>query len=73
MVVLLMSENFWYNSNRGGDTVQQFSGSYYVHDGELYRKVLASKGQYKLKDKQGKYRYISMKKILEIIDTKNKK
>ena len=53
--------------------MQQFSGSYYVHDGELYRKVLASKGQYKLKDKQGKYRYISMKKILEIIDNRNKK
>ena len=53
--------------------MQQFSGSYYVHDNELYRKVLPSKGQYKLKNTKGKYEYLTMKKILEIIDIKKKK
>ena len=53
--------------------MQQFSGSYYIHEDELFRKVLPSKGLYKIKDKQGIYRYISMKKIKSIIDNRKKK
>ena len=53
--------------------MQQFSGSYYVHDNELYRKVLPTRGRYKLKNTKGKYEYLTMKKILEIIDIKKKK
>ena len=48
--------------------MQKFSGSYYVYNNELYRKVLPSKGRYKLKNTKGKYEYLTMKKILEIID-----
>ena len=47
--------------------MQQFSGNYYVHDNELYRKVTPSKGRYKIKNKNGKYEYLTMKKIQELI------
>ena len=53
--------------------MQKFSGNYYVHNNELYRKVLPSKGYYKLKNTNGKYEYLTIKKILEIIDIKKKK
>ena len=53
--------------------MQHFSANYYVHNDELYRKVLPSKNRYKIKNKQGKYKYLTITQIKQIIDTKTKK
>lgn len=50
-----------------------FTGDYYVFEDELYRKVKMTPKGYHLKDKTGKYRWITMKKILEILDQRKKK
>ena len=50
-----------------------FTGQYYEHEGELYKKINPTRQGYYLRNKQGKRQWITMKKILEIIDNRNKK
>lgn len=50
-----------------------FTGDYYEHEGQLYRRVKMTPKGYHLKDKTGKYRWITMKKILEIIAKRSTK
>ena len=50
-----------------------FTKNYYVHDGELYRKIKPTRQGYHLTDTNGTRRWITMKKILEIIDKRKEK
>ena len=50
-----------------------FTKEYYVHDNELYKKIKPCNNRYFLTNKQGKRQWITMKKILEILDQRNKK
>jgi hypothetical protein len=47
-----------------------FTGSYYVHEGELYRKIKPTRQGYHITNKKGERKWITMTKILEIINKK---
>ncbi len=50
-----------------------FSGQYFEHEGELYRKIKPTRQGYFLRNKQGKRQWISMKQIQDIIDKRTQK
>ena len=50
-----------------------FTKEYYVHDNELYKKIKPCNNRYFLTNNKGKRQWITMKKILEIIDNKKTK
>lgn len=45
-----------------------FSGPYYVHDNELYRKVKMTQKGYHLRNKKNKLVWITMKQILDLLN-----
>lgn len=59
-----------YNIIKGGVSMTHFSGPYYVYNGELYRKVKMTQKGYHLRNKKNKLVWITMKKIMEIINNK---
>lgn len=53
--------------------MRSFTGQYYEHEGELYKKIKPTRQGYYIRNKQGKRQWITMKKILEILETRTKK
>lgn len=52
--------------------MRSFTGEYYEHDGELYKKIKPTRQGYYLRNKQGKRQWVTMKQIHTILANREK-
>lgn len=52
--------------------MRSFTGEYYEHDGELYKKIKPTRQGYYLRNKQGKRQWVTMKQIQTILANRAK-